>query len=187
MDLMDAIYHRRAVREFEREPVDRELIRFVIAAAVQAPSAMNRQPWSFVVVEDQTALERYSRNAKAHLLETVPENAPLGQYRALLAEPTFHLFYHAPALIVICAASAEEGTAEDCCLAAENLMLAAHGAGLGTCWIGFARPWLDLPNGKKELGIPMHYVPVAPIAIGRPKAPMPPVPRRHPDILWVGS
>lgn len=187
MDLMDAIYHRRAVREFKSETVDRETIRFIIAAAVQAPSAMNRQPWSFVVLEDQAALERYSCNAKAHLLKTVPESGPLGHYRALLAEPTFHIFYHAPALIVICSTSSEEGTAEDCCLAAENLMLAAHGAGLGTCWIGFARPWLDLPEGKTELGIPAHYVPVAPIAIGHPKASMPPVPRRHADILWIGS
>jgi nitroreductase len=184
MDLMHAIYHRRAVREFKSAPVDREQIRFVIAAAVQAPSAMNRQPWSFVVVEDQAALARYSQHAKAHLLETVPESAPLGHYRTLLAEPGFHIFYHAPALIVICATSAEEGAAEDCCLAAENLMLAAHGAGLGTCWIGFARGWLDLPEGRKELGIPAHYIPVAPIAIGHPKTEMPLVPRRHPDILW---
>lgn len=187
MDVMDAIYHRRAVREFTDEPVDRETVRFVIAAAVQAPSAMNRQPWSFVVVEDQAALERYSSKAKAHLLETVPESAPLGHYRTLLAEPGFHIFYHAPAVIVICATSVEEGTSEDCCLAAENLMLAAHSAGLGTCWIGFARSWLDLAEGRKELGIPAHYVPVAPIAIGHPKGPTPPVPRRHADVLWVGS
>jgi len=187
MDLMDAIYHRRAVREFKSDAVDREMIRFIIAAAVQAPSAMNRQPWFFVVIEDQAALERYSCNAKAHLLATVPESAPLGQYRALLAEPTFQLFYHAPALIVICATSTEEGSAEDCCLAAENLMLVAHSAGLGTCWVGFSRSWLDLPAGRKELGIPMHYVPIAPIAIGHPKVSMPPVPRRHADILWIGS
>jgi nitroreductase len=185
MDLMDAIYHRRAVREFSREPVDPELIRFVIAAAVQAPSAMNRQPWSFVVVEDQAALEHLSENAKALLLRTMREDTPLGHYRGLLADPGFHLFYHAPAVIVVCATSREEGVAEDCCLAAENLMLAAHGAGLGTCWIGFSRPWLDLPEGKKELGVPAHYVPVAPIAIGHPKAPMPAVPRNHPDILWI--
>jgi nitroreductase len=187
MDLMDAIYHRRAVREFRSDRVERETIRFLIAAAVQAPSAMNRQPWSFVVVEDQAALERYSHQAKAHLLETVAESEALGHYRALLADPAFHIFYHAPAVIVICATSAEDGTAEDCCLAAQNLMLAAHGAGLGTCWIGFSRSWLNLPEGKKELRIPAHYVPVAPIALGHPKAPMPPVPRRHADILWLGS
>jgi nitroreductase len=187
MDLMDAIYRRRAVREFNSESVDREAMRFIIAAAVQAPSAMNRQPWSFAVVENQAALERYSRNSKAHLLKTIPESGPLAHYRALLSEPTFNIFYHAPALIVICATSAEEGTAEDCCLAAQNLMLAAHGAGLGTCWIGFSRPWFDLPDGRKELGIPRHYMPVAPIAVGHPKAPIPTVPRRHADILWIGS
>jgi nitroreductase len=186
MDLMDAIYHRRAVRDFKSDAVDRETLRFVIAAAVQAPSAMNRQPWSFVVVEEREVLDRFSRDAKAHLLKIMPETGPLDQYRQLLAEPTFHLFYHAPALIVICATSSDEGVAEDCCLAAENLMLAAHGAGLGTCWIGFARPWLNLPESIKELHVPAHYVPVAPIAIGHPKTAAAPVPRRHADILWIG-
>jgi len=186
MDLMDAIYHRRAVRAFKSDAVDRETIRFLIAAAVQAPSAVNRQPWSFVVVGDQVALERYSRDAKAHLLATMPETSPLAEYRPMLADPTFQLFYHAPALVVICATSSEPGVAEDCCLAAENFMLAAHGAGLGTCWIGFARPWLDLREGRKELDIPRHYVPIAPIAVGHPKAVAPPVSRRHPDIVWIG-
>lgn len=185
MDLMKAIYHRRAVREFTSEPVERETIRLIIAAAIQAPSAMNQQPWSFVVVEDKEALDRYSRSAKAHLLATA--TASLGHYRELLADANFQIFYHAPALVVICATSADAGAAEDCCLAAQNLMLAAYGAGLGTCWIGFARPWLDLAEGRRELGIPAHHVPVAPIILGHPKAAPPAVARRPPDILWIGS
>jgi len=62
------------------------------------------------------------------------------------------------------------GYAEDCCLAAENLMLAARDEGLGTCWIGFARPWLDLPSTKHEMGLPAGHHVVAPIVLGYPKA-----------------
>ena len=48
MDLKDAIYTRRAVREFTAEPVDEKTIRKLIDAAIQAPSAVNQQPWSFM-------------------------------------------------------------------------------------------------------------------------------------------
>lgn len=187
MDIIEAIYQRRAVRDFTEEPVSKDAIRLVIAAAGQAPSAMNLQPWSFLVLEGRAELERYSGSAKAHLLETMAPESPLARYRGHLADPDFQIFYGAPALIVICATSAEAGDAEDCCLAAQNLMLAAHATGLGTCWIGFARPWLDLPQSKNELGVAAHHMPVAPIIIGHPKAPPVPVPRRQPDIRWIGG
>ena len=54
-------------------------------------------------------------------------------------------------------------------------MLAAHAAGLGTCWIGFAQGFLNTPGGKSELGLPIGCVPVAPIIVGHPKA----APRRQ--------
>jgi nitroreductase len=75
---------------------------------------------------------------------------------------------------------------EDCALAAENLMLAAYAAGLGTCWIGFAPSFLDTPDGKRALGLPAPWVPVAPLIVGHPGAPPAPVPRKEPEIRWVG-
>ena len=88
----------------------------------------------------------------------------------MLEDPQFALFYDAPALVVVLAKSAATQSAEDCCLAAENLMLAARSEGLGSCWIGFARPWLDLPATKAELNLPEHYHLVAPIILGYPTA-----------------
>jgi nitroreductase len=71
-------------------------------------------------------------------------------------------------------------------LAAENLMLAAYAAGFGTCWIGFAQSFLNTPDGKKALGLPDAWVPVAPLIAGRPKAMPPLVPRQEPEVRWVG-
>jgi nitroreductase len=76
---------------------------------------------------------------------------------------------------------------EDCSLAAENLMLAARAFGLGTCWIGFAQAWLATSEGKAALKLPGGYVPVAPIIVGHPKSAPPPVPRKKPEIHWIGS
>jgi nitroreductase len=61
MDLQDAILGRRAVREYTGQAVDEGTIRRLVAAAVQAPSAVNQQPWTFVVVRERSRLDRISR------------------------------------------------------------------------------------------------------------------------------
>jgi nitroreductase len=187
MDVIEAIMHRRAIREFTTQTVDTEAIRSLIAAAIQAPSAMNLQPWAFAVVRDRERLDSISERAKAHLLKTIEEGSPLAALRDRLEDPAFDIFYGAPLLIIVCATSAETGSAEDCALAAENLMLAAHAAGLGTCWIGLARPWLNLADAKTELGLPAHFVPVAPLIIGHPKGKPEIHGRRDPEIIWIGG
>jgi nitroreductase len=73
----------------------------------------------------------------------------------------------------------------DCCLAAATLMLAAHGQGLGTCWIGLAEPWLGTPAGRQALGMPAEQAAVAPIIIGHPRGHPAAPPRRPPDIAWI--
>jgi nitroreductase len=187
MDLKEAIYTRRAVREFTAEPVDEKTLRELIDAAVQAPSAVNQQPWSFCVVRDKVVLARISREAKAHLLRTSAAGLVSHHFQEVLSNPNFDIFYHAPALIVICAVAQSPWAVEDCALAAENLMLAARAAALGTCWIGFAQTWLGTPEGKAALNLPATYVPVAPIIVGHPKSVPPPVPRKEPEIRWIGS
>jgi nitroreductase len=184
MDLMDAIYHRRAVREFTDAPVEKQSVEKLISAAIQAPSAMNMQPWAFFVVQDAAVLTEHSRCAKEYLLATLQADSPMERYRERLSDPDFHIFYHAPTLIIVCAKPAGLIPAEDCCLAAQNLMLAAHGMGLGSCWIGFARPWLNLPQTKFDLGISADHTPVAPIVVGYPRLETPPVPREQPEIVW---
>src|ERR1039458_6831496 len=186
MDLKEAIYTRRAAREFTAEPVDDETLRQLIDAAVQAPSAVNQQPWSFCVVRDQALLARISSEAKAHMLRTSPV-ALLPHFQERLNNPNFHIFYHAPALVLISSLAESPWTIENCSLAAENLMLAARAAGLSTCWIGFAQTWLGTPEGQAALNLPANYVPVAPIIVGHPKSEPPPIPRKEPEIRWIGS
>ena len=186
MEFDKAIASRRSAREYMAQAVDERDIRGLIDAAVQAPSAVNQQPWTFTVVRDQNKLDRISQDAKAHMLSTMPASGPSDHFRSLLSDPNFHIFYHAPVLILISAIAEGPWIIEDCALAAENLMLAASSIGLGSCWIGFAQSFLNTPDGKNALGLPGAWVPVAPIIIGHPKAPPPPVPRKRPEILWVG-
>jgi len=187
MDLREAIYSRRAVREYTAEPVTDATIRQLIDAAVQAPSAVNQQPWSFIVVRDQALLDRISDAAKTHMLKTTPAGLVSHHFDEILHNPKFQIFYHAPVLIVIACVQPNPWAVEDCALAAENLMLAARAAGFGTCWIGFAQNWLATPEGKAALGIPATYLPVAPIIVGHPRSAPPPVPRKEPEIRRIGS
>lgn len=187
MDLTEAIHTRRAVREYTAESVDEAALRRLIDAAIQAPSAVNEQPWAFCVVRDKNVLAQISRNAKTHMLATTPAGLLSHHFEEILSDATFDIFYHAPALIVICSKSGNPWATENCALAAENLMLAARAEGLGTCWIGFAQNWLRTPEGKSLLKLPTEYFPVAPIIVGHPRSSAVPVPRKAPDIHWIGD
>ncbi len=186
MDLNEAITGRRAVREYTAQDVDERTIRRLINAAVQAPSAVNQQPWTFTVVRDQGVLDRVSREAKSHMTATMSGNPHAAHLQSRLDDPNFHIFYHAPVLILISANAPGPWIVEDCALAAENLMLAAYAAGLGSCWIGFAQSYLNTAAGKTLLRLPAAWVPVAPIIVGHPKAATPPVARKEPEIRRIG-
>ena len=188
MELMEAIYHRRAVRSYTDQKVDKTTVEVLIDAAVQAPSAMNAQPWAFVVVQDAELLAQYSERAKAHLQQIVQPGSPLYEHLKALEDSAYSIFYDASTLILICAERGAVNGAEDCCLAAQNLMLAACSLGYGTCVIGLARPWLNLPETKRELGIAADYEPVMPIIVGYPWGDTPPPPKKKPEILfWKSS
>ena len=187
MDVKEAIYQRRATRSFTSAAVDEATLRELIDAAIQAPSAINEQPWSFCVVRDKSVLARISAEAKAFMLTSTPAGLMSHHFETVLADPQFDIFYAAPALIVISSSTANAWAVEDCSLAAENLMLAACAAGLGTCWIGFAQAWLRTVEGKALLGLDSRCQPVAPIIVGHPRMPPPPVARKSPDIHWVGN
>lgn len=184
MDLRQAIYGRRATRAFSDTPVDRKHIDALIDAAIQAPTAMNAQPWAFCVVRDAALLDHISREAKAHLLRSTEIGLAGDHFAALLADENFHIFYHAPALIAICTTESGDWSATDCTLAAQNMMLMAYSQGLGSCWIGFAQGWLGTKEGRAALDLPASWNVVAPIIIGYPKdSPQAPV-RRSPLVHW---
>ncbi len=97
--------------------------------------------------------------------------------------PDFDIFHGAAALIIICARPLSPFVSADCWLAAENLMLAASGAGLGSCAIGSAVAALNIRKVKAELGIPEEYAAIAPIIVGVPAGEAAPTQRKVPTIL----
>ena len=187
--IMDVIHQRRSVRAYGEQQPSTSLIRSLLEAAVHAPTAMHREPWGFAVVQDKAVLRRYSDRAKA-LVRRASDAVGWGSSRQLhgehpsmLEDPAFNIFYDAGTLIVICRKDSGPFADADCWLAAQNLMLAAHGIGLATCPIGLAREAINEPEFRRELGIPDDFTAVLPIALGyargRPEAP----PRHEPRIL----
>lgn len=186
MEIETTIYERRSVREFTAEEVDEATIRKLIDAAIQAPSAVNQQPWSFCVIRDKAILARISQEAKDYLMKSSPAGLLSHHLQQIVSDPSFDIFYDAPVLILISSVLQSPWAVENCSLAAENLMLSAYAAGLGSCWIGFAQAWLGTPDGKALLDLPSAYAPIAPIIIGHPKSQAPAIPRRAPEIRWIG-
>jgi nitroreductase len=187
MAVIDAIYARRSVRSYGPDPVDGASVRALLDAAVQAPSAMNAQPWGFVVVQDRALLRSYSDRAKSMLLGQMGGSAKERHYSDLLRSESFNIFYDAGTLIVICGPEGDPYAEADCWLAAQNLQLAALARGLGTCCIGFALPLLRDPKVVRELGIPPGQKGFAALIVGVPRAAPPPVPRSSPVVLsWLG-
>lgn len=185
MDFKEVIANRRAVREYQDTSVGRATIENLIGAAILAPSAMNLQPWTFAALLDRERIDSCAQRARTWLLTNLSATSRAVQLRAMLEAPHFSIFYHAPALVMVLARSAEEQSREDCCLAAENLMLTARDQELGSCWIGLARPWLDLPATKAELGLTEQVHVVAPIVIGHPKAWPESHGRKPAEIRWL--
>jgi nitroreductase len=188
-EVLRAIYSRRSVRQYSPEKVDEKTVRRLLDAAIHAPSAMNSQPWSFVVIQKPELLKKISDQAKALIQKSAQWHPSAGHCEhgfAPLADPKFNIFYDAQMLVVICAEKTGFGPTGDCYLAGENLMLAACSMGLATCPIGFARDILQTEEWKRVLGIPTESVPVLPIIIGYPVEMVAPTERRAPRILkWV--
>lgn len=185
MELMDVLKNRRAVRDYKSDRLSRPVVERLFAAATLAPSAMNLQPWAFAVLLDPERIDSYAERAGKWLLDTPAETGFSEAAREILEKKGFSMFYHAPALAIVMALSPTTQAIEDCCLAAQNLLLAARDEGIGSCWIGFARPWLNLPSTKKELGVPDRYQVVAPIVLGYPNAWPEPHGRKPAEIHWI--
>ncbi|SNR79213.1 Nitroreductase [Humidesulfovibrio mexicanus] len=149
MDVMDAILTRRSIRKYAEGPVTDEQLRTLLSAAMAAPSAGNQQPWQFVVVRQPALLAEVSR-----------------------IHPHVHMAAKAPAGILVCGDTRVEKYPGywviDCAAAVQNLLLAAHGLGLGAVWTGIHPVQERVEAFAKLFGAPAGVVPHSFIPIGRP-------------------
>jgi nitroreductase len=188
MSVMEAIHTRRSVRAYLPQTLEQATIRALLAAAVRAPTALYGEPWAFVIIQDRSVLKRLSDRAKVLFAEEAhrPHLDRGGHALDIFSHPDFNIFYDASTLIVICGEPIGPFVAADCWLAAENLMLAAHAMGLGTCVIGSALLALNDPAVKSELGIPDSHSAMAALIAGVPSGATPLTTRKAPNVIgWT--
>ena len=151
-NMIDMLQKRRSIRSFTQEKIDEQTVEYLINAALLSPSSMNRRPWEVVVVDDSTLIEKLSQ-AKEH-----------GSAFAAAA----------PLLLVIAADTKKSDVwIEDCSIVSILVQLAAHSAGLGSCWIQIRNR--HTANGESSSGyikrlcsLPDTYAVESIIALGYP-------------------
>lgn len=149
--VIENIMTRTSIRQFTDQPVAKDTLDLLVKAGMAAPTAMNKQPWAFIVITDKEMLNALNE-----------------------VKPWFNL-KTATAAIVVCGDLSKEEKdwsaeywVQDCSAATENILLAAHAYGLGAVWCGvYPNPEI-LPAVTKLLGIPEHIVPLNVITLGYP-------------------
>jgi nitroreductase len=143
MDAMEALKGRRSIRRYQVREVPRDVIREILDAARLAPSANNVQPWEFIVVTDQESRTRIAKTA------------------------AYGPFIEDSGACIVVVAKESKHYIEDGAAATENILIAAHALGLGTCWVAgykkdYAAPIMEM------LGVPNGFRMVSIIALGWP-------------------
>ena len=186
MDAIKALMTRRSIRKFKDTQVPDAILKEIIRVGTYAPSALDLQPWSFIVIQDQELLKRISDYCKPIMLSHLKDAGDeMNAFRELLKSSDFSTFYHAPTIIMVTGKTSDRFREIDCSLCAGNMILAAHSLGLGSCWIGST----ELAFGNQDLmaacGIPEGYSPICTIAFGYP-AEIPEVPfKKDPLVTWI--
>lgn len=191
-EFLKLVRGRRSIRKFRRDPLPKEVLRRIIEAASWAPSASNRQNWEFRVVTSSPVKERM-RDVVRSRWESVLDRSGSDVIREELQKyiSMFDWFSHAPALIIISAKRPESflyhilgdtagdvaGTEISAAMAAQNLMLAAHASGIGSCCV--TGPLAAQEELKELLEMGKARKIVCLIALGYP-AEQPEVPLRKP-------
>ncbi len=147
MDVLEAIFTRRSIRKYTGEPISEEDLTTLLHAASYAPSAKNCQPWEFVVVREQETLQAIAAG-----------------------QPFAQMMPNAGCCIVVVGLSERQKATgflvEDCSAAIQNILLAAHGLGLGAVWCGLYPVARFERLMKGLLNLPDGAIPVGMVAVG---------------------
>ncbi len=186
---------RRSCRKYKEKPVPREMLDDLVRIGTMAPSGTNSQLWSFTVLPDRDAvmawgrhvgdfyrrLNRMAEKAVARLYSKLFLKDVLGAYYRDYYETVKEglreydeggrdrLFHGAAAAIVVASKPGASCPSDDCHLATQNILLAAHAMGLGSCLIGFAIEAMKNDRRvQKAIGIPGNHRAYSVIALGWP-------------------
>ncbi len=157
---------RRSPRAYESTPITEEQLKAVLQAAVESPSAVNRQPWHFTVVRNQGLLDEMNQAVWEQMMKRNPEKRS-----PRFADNSFHVFYHAPTVIFISGMPDNLYTPIDGGIAVENIALAAESLGLGSVILGMPRDAFageKADDFRKALHFPEGWDFVIAIALGVP-------------------
>ena len=146
-NLLELIEARYSARAYEQRPVEQEKIDYILECARLAPSAVNFQPWKFIIVESEE------------------------KRTALHAGYAQEWFQQAPLYIVVCGDKSQSWTRKkdshdhadiDAAIAAEHICLAATEVGLGSCWVCNFRPAIvsEVLNIDGETVYPVAIIPI---------------------------
>lgn len=147
MDVLDAIFTRRSIRKFTGEPINEDDLKTILKAGFQAPSAHDFQPRDFVVVRDK---------------ETIKKIAQFHKYGKMLPK--------AGCAIIVCGDKEKQPErgflVEDCSASIQNILLAAHGLGLGAVWCGVYSVTDLTESTSNVLGLPENIIPIGMVVLG---------------------
>lgn len=192
------IMERRSIRNFKKQTVPDNLIKRILEAGRFAPTAGNAQPWKFVVIKDQaliTEMEKdtiklskllmwfvdYNRNVfrriflapytkfMTRLMPNKLHPVPFNLLQRITAEKT-PVYHNAPVMILLMIDKRGVGnSALDAGICGQNMVLAAHSLGLGTCWVGMITVLMMNPLWRKKLGVTSPYELTDCLVLGWPK------------------
>ena len=192
--VMETILHRRSIRRFAPEQIREETLAQILQAGLYAPSAGGRQGVLFAVCQDRAVNTRLGKIKRANAKPRMAKNGNyVSREQPSIADDP-HLtdtFYGAPTVVTCFAPKGFLFAAEDCAMAAENLMLAADALGVGSCYIGQGWAASADPYGQEILAqwaIPGDHYAVCQVLLGypRPGDPHPtPKPRKSGRVLRV--
>ena len=178
--LRDVIFSRRSIRRYRPDPVPHAIIEELLQAAIWSPSAHNRQPWRFAVVETQAQKEQLAQAMGARLRrDLTADGVPIEVIEAD-AGRSYSRTTNSPVLIVLCLSMVDMDvyaderrnhqeyimTVQSVAMAGQNILLAAHDVGLGACWM--CAPLFCPDVVKGELELPDDWQPQALLTIGYP-------------------
>ncbi len=181
---------RRSVRYYQQAMPPRDMLDRILDSAAMAPSAHNRQPWRYMIVTGAALKERLARAMGARLAEDRRRDGDAEDAIAVDVTRSFKRITGAPVVVLVAMAVADMDDYPDearrqaeylmavqsTAMATQNLLLAAHAEGLGTCWM--CAPLFCPDEVQAALDIPAHWEPQGLLTLGYPERPGKLKPRR---------